>query len=100
MPCWYYDKNELRHTPSIQDGIDYETEWKYRNEGARFIIDIGSKMNLGYNTKATGVVYFHRFYMFYSFQQFPRHVSFKKHIIFFYILLYDKLLIDLIILFR
>ncbi|KAF7997326.1 hypothetical protein HCN44_005603 [Aphidius gifuensis] len=75
MPCWYYDKKELRRTPSIQDGIDYDTECRYRKEGARFIIDTGSKMDLGYNTMATGVVYFHRFYMFHSFQQFPRHVT-------------------------
>lgn len=33
------------------------------------------KMDLGYNTTATGVVYFHRFYMFHSFQQFPRYVT-------------------------
>ncbi|KAK0089422.1 hypothetical protein PV325_007375 [Microctonus aethiopoides] len=75
MPCWYYEKKELRNTPSIQDGIDYETECRYRKEGARFIIDTGSKMDLGYNTMATGVVYFHRFYMFYSFKQFPRYVT-------------------------
>lgn len=43
--------------------------------GARFIIDTGSKMDLGYNTTATGVVYFHRFYMFHSFKQFPRYVT-------------------------
>lgn len=75
MPCWYYEKKELRNTPSIQDGIDYETECRYRKEGARFIIDTGTKMDLGYNTMATGVVYFHRFYMFHSFKNFPRYVS-------------------------
>lgn len=32
-------------------------------------------MDLGYNTTATGVVYFHRFYMFHSFVQFPRYVT-------------------------
>lgn len=32
-------------------------------------------MDLGYNTMATGVVYFHRFYMFHSFKQFPRYVT-------------------------
>ncbi|XP_039306056.1 cyclin-K isoform X2 [Solenopsis invicta] len=73
MPCWYYEKKELRNTPSIQDGIDYETECRYRKEGARFIIDTGTKMDLGYNTMATGVVYFHRFYMFHSFKNFPRY---------------------------
>lgn len=75
MPCWYYEKKELRNTPSIQDGIDYETECRYRKEGARFIIDTGTKMDLGYNTMATGVVYFHRIYMFHSFKNFPRYVT-------------------------
>ncbi|XP_023309991.1 cyclin-K-like [Anoplophora glabripennis] len=75
MPGWYYDKKELRNTPSAQDGIDYKTEMRYRKEGARLIIDIGSKINLGYNTMATGVVYYHRFYMFHSFKQFPRYVT-------------------------
>ncbi|XP_058802144.1 cyclin-K isoform X2 [Phymastichus coffea] len=75
MPYWYYEKKELRNTPSIQDGIDYETECRYRKEGARFIIDVGSKLELGYNTMATGVVYFHRFYMFHSFKTFPRYVT-------------------------
>nr|CAD7262465.1 unnamed protein product [Timema shepardi] len=53
MPCWYYEKKELRNTPSIQDGIDYDAECRYRKEGARFIIDTGTKMDLGYNTMAT-----------------------------------------------
>ncbi|CAG2055659.1 unnamed protein product [Timema podura] len=75
MPCWYYEKKELRNTPSIQDGIDYDAECRYRKEGARFIIDTGTKMDLGYNTMATGVVYFHRFYMFHSFRSFPRYVT-------------------------
>lgn len=75
MPCWYYDKRDLKATPSIIDGIDFETENRYRKEGARFIIDTGTKMDLGYNTMATGVVYFHRFYMFHSFRNFPRYVT-------------------------
>ncbi|RZF36303.1 hypothetical protein LSTR_LSTR006808 [Laodelphax striatellus] len=75
MPCWYYEKKELRKTPSAQDGIDYDTECRYRKEGARFIIDTGTKMDLGYNTMATGVVYFHRFYMYHSFRTFPRYVT-------------------------
>ncbi|KAI8036593.1 hypothetical protein M5D96_010621 [Drosophila gunungcola] len=75
MPCWYYDKKELRETPSILDGIDFETERRYRKEGARFIMECGTKMGLGHNTMATGVVYFHRFYMFHSFRSFPRYVE-------------------------
>ncbi|KAH8354596.1 cyclin-K [Drosophila kikkawai] len=75
MPCWYYDKKELRETPSILDGITFETERRYRKEGARFIMECGTKMGLGHNTMATGVVYFHRFYMFHSFRSFPRYVT-------------------------
>lgn len=44
-------------------------------EGARFISDCGSRMSLGHNTVATGVVYFHRFYMVHSFRSFPRYVT-------------------------
>ncbi|CAH0720269.1 unnamed protein product, partial [Brenthis ino] len=75
MPYWYYDKKDLQNTPSFRDGIPTETENRYRKEGARFIIDTGSKMDLGYNTVATGVVYFHRFYMFHSFKTFPRYIT-------------------------
>ena len=79
MPCWYYEEKELRNTPSIQDGISFENECRYRKEGARFIIDVGTKMDLVYTTMATGVVYFHRFYMFHSFKNFPRYVSKTKN---------------------
>lgn len=75
MPCWYYDKRELKDTPSVRDGIPLETERRYRKEGARFIMTCGTEMGLGHNTMATGVVYFHRFYMFQSFKQFPRYVT-------------------------
>ncbi|XP_053947586.1 cyclin-K [Anastrepha ludens] len=75
MPCWYYDKKELRDTPSILDGTSLETERRYRKEGARFIMNCGTQMGLGHNTMATGVVYFHRFYMFHSFKSFPRYVT-------------------------
>jgi len=72
---WYFEKGELHNSPSLRDGIDYATESRYRKEGARFIIECGTEMELGYNTVATGVVYFHRFYMFRSFKTFPRYVS-------------------------
>ncbi|CAH2085060.1 unnamed protein product [Euphydryas editha] len=75
MPYWYYDRKDLQNTPSFRDGIPNDTENRYRKEGARFIIDTGSKMDLGYNTVATGVVYFHRFYMFHSFRTFPRYIT-------------------------
>ena len=80
MPDWYFNKKELQmNTPSRADGIDYKTECCYRKEGARFILDIGIQMDLRYNTLATGVVFFHRFYMFHSFQSFPHYVK-KFHL--------------------
>uniref|UniRef100_A0A1A9Z5R4 Cyclin-K n=1 Tax=Glossina pallidipes TaxID=7398 RepID=A0A1A9Z5R4_GLOPL len=75
MPCWYFDKKDLRDNPSVRDGIPLETERRYRREGARFIMTCGTQMGLGHNTMATGVVYFHRFYMFHSFKSFPRYVT-------------------------
>ncbi|XP_064602873.1 cyclin-K-like [Liolophura sinensis] len=75
MPCWYYEKKELRNTPSFLDNIDPNTEARYRREGARFIFDAGTKLGLRYDSCATGVVYFHRFYMFHSFKEFHRYVT-------------------------
>ncbi|KAL3874457.1 hypothetical protein ACJMK2_037468 [Sinanodonta woodiana] len=75
MPCWYYEKKEIKNSPSFQDGIDSGTEARYRRDGARFIIDAGTKMGLRNDTCGTGVVYFHRFYMFHSFREFPRFVT-------------------------
>lgn len=75
MPCWYYEKKELKNSPSCKDGLDSSAEAKYRREGARFIIEAGTKLGLRYDTCATGVVYFHRFYMFHSFKEFPRYVT-------------------------
>lgn len=72
---WYYEKRQLRHTPSILKGMSVEQEVQYRREGARFILQVGNKMGLRYETMATGVVYFHRFYMVHAFQSFPRHVT-------------------------
>ena len=46
MPCWYFGKKELRQTPSFRQGMDSATEARYRREGARFIIDAGTKLGL------------------------------------------------------
>lgn len=75
MPCWYFDKSDLRKTPSIQDGVPIETEARYRREATRFIFDMGSKLGLSHDTLATAVVFFHRFYVFHSFKKFPRYIT-------------------------
>ena len=72
---WYYTLEDIElNTPSRRDGIDFETEHQYRSEGARFIMDLGNKLGLRYVTMATGIVYYHRFYMFHSFKEFSRWV--------------------------
>jgi hypothetical protein len=46
MPCWYYEKKEIKNSPTYRDGIDSPTEARYRREGARFIVDAGTKLGL------------------------------------------------------
>lgn len=71
----YFEKEELVNTPSLKDGINHATETQYRKEGINFIRNMGEKLSLGYNTIATAVVYFQRFYMAHSFKEFPLYVS-------------------------
>lgn len=82
MPQWYWDKKELRHTPTQMGGgfLDYDDEQRYRREGVRFIIEVGKALNLSHTTMASGAVYFHRFYMFHSFQEFPKYVNASFHV--------------------
>ena len=35
MPNWYWEKKELRATPSQEKGMDFDTETRYRREGVR-----------------------------------------------------------------
>ena len=44
MPNWYYEKSNLKKTPSYLTGLDFDTETRYRREGARC-----SDMNLHRN---------------------------------------------------
>ncbi|KAM9095552.1 LOW QUALITY PROTEIN: cyclin-K-like [Sarcophilus harrisii] len=74
-PCWYWDKNIFSQTPSLLEGLDPAIEAQYRRDGARFIFDIGKSLGLPYVTVATGIMFFHRFYMFHSFKKFPRYVT-------------------------
>lgn len=30
MPWWYYEKEELKNTPTRRDGVDFDTEKRYR----------------------------------------------------------------------
>ena len=42
---------------------------------SRFIQEVGKTLGLRHDTMATASVYFHRFYMFHSFLEFPRYVT-------------------------
>ncbi|EDV24080.1 uncharacterized protein TRIADDRAFT_27302 [Trichoplax adhaerens] len=72
MSSWYFCSNEIVNSPSRSDGIEITAECRYRREGARFIMDVGNRMNLRYETVATGIVFYHRFYMMHSFKTINR----------------------------
>ena len=46
MPCWYFNRGELKYTPSFCNGVDACTEEKYRREGAKLIVDAGTTLGL------------------------------------------------------
>jgi len=75
MPVWYYDKKDLKNSPSTTAGVTYEDEIRYRREGARFIQELGKSLGLRHDTMATACNYFHRFYLFHPFSSFPRYVT-------------------------
>ncbi|ESN94347.1 hypothetical protein HELRODRAFT_68968 [Helobdella robusta] len=75
MPCWYYEKKDFLNTPSVKQGMSPEEESKCRKDGAKFIIAACTKLGLNIVTCATGVVLFHRFYMFRSFTEFPKYIT-------------------------
>lgn len=53
MPVWYYEKKELKNSPSTLSGLPYEDEIRYRREGARFIQELGKALGLRHDTMAT-----------------------------------------------
>ncbi|KAK9886612.1 hypothetical protein WA026_017534 [Henosepilachna vigintioctopunctata] len=71
----YYKDEQLKNSASARDGIDFDTETKYRREGALFTIETGYKFGFTSDTINTAVVYFHRFYVFRSFAKYSRYVT-------------------------
>lgn len=70
---WIFEPERFEFTPSRKDGFvtTRDEERDLRSAGCRFIQDLGArKLDLHHCTVATGSVFFHRFYMFYSFRQF------------------------------
>ena len=75
MLGWYYNKQELKHTPSALDNINEDTELEYRKQGIKLIVNIGKELDMNLEIIATGALYFHRFYMFHSFKQFSQYIT-------------------------
>uniref|UniRef100_A0A914KL32 Cyclin-like domain-containing protein n=1 Tax=Meloidogyne incognita TaxID=6306 RepID=A0A914KL32_MELIC len=73
---WLWDHKDLEDTPSVRDGgISLEEENKLRREGVKMIKKMGKSINLRTNpTLATACVFFHRFYMFNTFAEYPTHM--------------------------
>ncbi|KAL3095934.1 hypothetical protein niasHS_005693 [Heterodera schachtii] len=73
---WLWNPEDLECTPSIKAGISMEEENNFRREGVRVIKDIGKTMNLkACPTLATATVFFHRFYMFHTFDEHHLHMT-------------------------
>ena len=45
MPHWYWEKKDLRNTPSQLQGLEQDQETRYRREGSRFIIEVKPSIN-------------------------------------------------------
>lgn len=69
---WIFTKEQLTNTPSIRRGYTCEKELSERQWAANFILEMGRELKLSQCCMNTAIVYMHRFYMFHSFQKFPR----------------------------
>ncbi|KAK3749836.1 hypothetical protein QZH41_015507 [Actinostola sp. cb2023] len=71
---WYFSKEQLENTPSRRAGTPADKELSYRQQAATLIQDMGQRLSVSQLTINTSIVYMHRFYMFYPFARFHRHV--------------------------
>uniref|UniRef100_A0A1I8B681 CYCLIN domain-containing protein n=1 Tax=Meloidogyne hapla TaxID=6305 RepID=A0A1I8B681_MELHA len=72
---WLWNPEDLENTPSVRAGISMTEENRLRREGVRMIKEMGKSINLKTNpTLATASVFFHRFYMFNTFADYPPHM--------------------------
>ena len=71
---WYFSKQQIENSPSRRAGISEADENKLRKEGAKFIMTCSASLGLRYDTIATAVVFFHRFYMVESIAEYKKAV--------------------------
>lgn len=71
---WLFNVEDLENVPSVKSGaMNQVQEIAARREGIGYILNIGQALKLVHNpTMATACVFFHRFYMTYSFDDFAR----------------------------
>ncbi|KAK9704502.1 hypothetical protein K7432_010145 [Basidiobolus ranarum] len=60
---WYFKREEIEKTPSIQDGTPFEKELIERAKGCNFIVSVGRSLQLPQLTLATATTFLHRFFM-------------------------------------
>ncbi|EFP06027.1 hypothetical protein GCK72_017472 [Caenorhabditis remanei] len=73
---WTWQLEALKVTPSILAGMNKDQELLYRREGIKLIAEIGAALNCKPRpTIGVAAVYFHRFYMEHSFQNFNREIT-------------------------
>ena len=63
---WMFSTAELRHAPSIRDGMPLSIEQANRAKGVNFIGQVGQLLKLPQVSLATASVYLHRFFMRHS----------------------------------
>ncbi|PSR99652.1 Cyclin-T1-4 like [Actinidia chinensis var. chinensis] len=61
---WYFSRKEIEdHSPSRNDGIEYEQEAELRKLYCSFLQELGMELNVPQLTIATAMMLCHRFYM-------------------------------------
>ncbi|KAI8081301.1 P-TEFB associated cyclin, cyclin T Pch1 [Halteromyces radiatus] len=71
MEQWFFSREELQLAPTIaHDGVSISQEHRKRAQGCAFIQTVGCRLAVPQITVATAMVYFHRFYMRCSFNDY------------------------------
>ncbi|KAI3385620.1 hypothetical protein SNEBB_008574 [Seison nebaliae] len=67
---WLWSKEDLKNTPSFKDGMSTREENLTRSDTVSFIIACGKELSSGREVIMTAAIYFHRFFMFFSFRKY------------------------------
>lgn len=63
---WLFTEEEVRNSPSVQDGLTVAEEVSRRAKGVNFILQAGIILKIPQLTLGTASIFFHRFHMRYS----------------------------------